>query len=58
MKITAMELTDMTESDSKEEQDTATSVDNICYERVPSKLNIITSQITIYLHLHELNFLF
>ena len=40
MKITAVELTDMTESDSKEEQDTATSVDNICCERVPSKLNI------------------
>jgi len=37
MKITTVELTDTTESDSKEEQDTGTSVDNICYERVPSK---------------------
>ena len=38
MKVTAVELTDMTDSDSKEEQDIA--VNNICYERVPSKLNI------------------
>jgi len=38
MKIIAVELTDMT--DSKEEQDMATSVDNICYESVPSKLNV------------------
>ena len=40
MKITAVELTDMT--DSKEELDMATSVENICYERVnvPSKLNV------------------
>jgi len=38
MKITTVELTDMTDSDSKEEQDMA--VNNICYERVPSKLNI------------------
>ena len=37
MKVNAVELTDMTDSDSKEEQDTTTSVDNICYERVPSK---------------------
>jgi len=37
VKVTAVELTDMSDSDSKEEQDTATSVDNICYERVPSK---------------------
>ena len=46
MKVTTVELTDMTDSASKEEQveieeqDTATAVDNICYERVPSKSNI------------------
>ena len=40
MKVTAVELPDLADSDSKEEQDTATAVDNICYERVPSKLNI------------------
>ena len=39
MKVTTVELTDIVDSDSKEEQDTATTVDNICYERVPSKLN-------------------
>ena len=38
MMITTVELTDMTDSDGKEEQDIA--VNNICYERVPSKLNI------------------
>jgi len=38
IKVTAVELANMTDTDSKEEQDTATSVDNICYERVPSKL--------------------
>ena len=38
MMITAVELTEMTDSDSKEEQDMA--VNNICYERVPSELNI------------------
>jgi len=38
MMITTVELTDMTDSDSKEEQDIA--VNNIHYERVPSKLNI------------------
>ena len=38
MKVITVELTDMADSDSKEEQDTATAVDNICYERVPSKL--------------------
>ena len=38
MMITAVELTEMTDSDSKEEQDMA--VYNICYEKVPSKLNI------------------
>jgi len=48
MKDTAVELTDMTESDSKEEQDTATSVDNICYERVPSKLNILRQVWWVY----------
>jgi len=43
--ITTVELTDMTDSNSKEEQeeieeqDTVTAVDNICYERVPSKFN-------------------
>ena len=47
MKVTTVELTDMTDSNSKEEQeeieeqDTATAVDNICYERVPSKLNVL-----------------
>ena len=40
MKVTAVELTDMTDSDCKEEQDTATAV-NICYERVPSKLSVL-----------------
>ena len=38
MKITTVELTDMTDSDNKEEPDMA--VNNICYERGPSKLNI------------------
>ena len=40
MKITTVELTDMTDSDSEGEQDTVTAVDNSCYERVPSMLNI------------------
>ena len=39
MKVTAVVLTDFADSDSKEEQDAA--VDNICYEKVPSKLNIL-----------------
>ena len=43
MKVTAVELTDLADTDSKEEQDAATAVDNICYERVPGKLNIIAS---------------
>jgi len=38
MKVTAVELTDMVDSDNKEEQDTATAVDNICYEGVHSRL--------------------
>ena len=40
MKVTAVELADITDGDSKEEQDTATAVDNICNERVPGKLNV------------------
>ena len=43
VKVTAVELTEMTDSDSEEELDTATSVDNICYERVPSKLSVSTN---------------
>ena len=41
MKVTAVVLTDLPDTDIKEEQDAATAVDNICYERVPSKLNIL-----------------
>ena len=41
MKVTAVVLTDLADSDSKEEQDAATAVDNICYEKVPSKLNVL-----------------
>ena len=37
MKVTAVVLTDLADTDSKEEQDTATAVDNICYEKLPSK---------------------
>ena len=38
MKVTtAVVLTDLADGDSKEEQDTDTAVDNICYERVPSE---------------------
>ena len=46
MMITTVELTDMPDGNSKEEQeeieeqDTVTAVDNICYESIPSKLNI------------------
>jgi len=40
VKATAVELTNVTDIDSKEELDTATTVDNICYERVPSKLGV------------------
>ena len=40
MKVTAVVLTDLADTDSKEEQDTATAVDNICYEKFPSKLNV------------------
>jgi len=45
--ITTVELTDMTDSNSKEEQeeieeqDTVTAVDNICYEKFASKLNVL-----------------
>jgi len=45
MKATAVELANMTDIDSKEEQDTATSVDNICYERVPSKLLSVSTNV-------------
>jgi len=41
MKVITVELTDMADSDSKEEQDTVTAVDNICYERVPSKPSVL-----------------
>jgi len=48
-----VELTDMVDSDNKEEQDTATAVDNICYERVHSRLiYCITYQPKIF-HLCE-----
>ena len=40
MKAVVVGLAEMTDGDSKEEQDTATAVDNICYERVPSTFNI------------------
>ena len=50
MRVTAVELTDLADGDSKEEQDTATAVDNICYEKVPSKLNIL-HQPTIRYHM-------
>ena len=40
MKVTAVELADMTNTDSKEEQDAATAVDNTSKERVPGKLNV------------------
>jgi len=53
MKVITVELTDMADSDSKEEQDTVTAVDNICYERVPSKLMYCIT----YPHLCELPFL-
>ena len=49
MKVTAVELTDLADSDSKEEQDTAIAVDNICYEKVPSKF--ILHQPTIRYHM-------
>jgi len=45
MKVITVELTDMADSDSKEEQDTVTAVDNICYERVPGKLMYAASHI-------------
>ena len=38
MKAVVVGLAEMTDGDSKEEQDTATAVDNICY--VPSTFNI------------------
>ena len=41
MKVTAVELADMTNTDSKEQQDTAAAVDNTSSERVPSKLKCI-----------------
>ena len=41
MKITAVELADISDSDSKEELDTAMAVDNICYEKIASKLNVL-----------------
>ena len=41
MKVTAVELADMTNTDSKDEQDAATAVDNTSNERVPSKLNVL-----------------
>jgi len=41
MKITVVELADISDSDNKEEQDTAMAVDNICYEKIASKLNVL-----------------
>ena len=41
MKVTAVELAEIPDTDSKEAQDTATAVDNICYERIPSELNVL-----------------
>ena len=53
IKVTAVELANMTDTDSKEEQDTATSVDNICYERVPSKLSNIGQLFIFHLNMIE-----
>ena len=53
MKVTAVELADMADTDSKEEQDTDTAVDNTSNERVPiaSKLNVPGSHMaSIKLH--------
>ena len=50
MKVTAVELPDLPDTDSKEEQDTATAVDNICCERIPSELMYC---ITYHRHSHE-----
>ena len=36
-----MELTDLADTDSKEELDAAIAVDNTCYEKVSSKLNVL-----------------
>jgi len=41
VKATAVELTNVTDIDSKEELDTATTVDNMCYERVPGKPGVL-----------------
>ena len=53
MKVTAVELADITDTDSKEEQDAATAVDNICYERVPSKLNILHQVLYVFVKKEE-----
>ena len=45
MKVTAVELAEIPDTDSKEEQDTDTAVDNICYEQIPSELKCIASLI-------------
>ena len=50
MKVTAVELAEIPDTDSKEEQDTATAVDNICNERIPSELMYC---ITYHGHSHE-----
>ena len=57
MKVITVELTDMADSDSKEEQDTVTAVDNICYERVPSKLMYCITYHSLKFFIYE-NFLF
>ena len=38
MKVTAVELPEIPDTDSTVEQDTATAVDNIYCERIPSEL--------------------
>ena len=48
MKATGVELTNVTDIESKEELDTATTVDNICYERVPSKPRLLHQLLWVY----------
>ena len=53
MKVTAVELPEIPDTDSKEEQDTATAVDNICYERIPSELKSLNLSWVKNFHSHE-----
>ena len=55
MKVTAVELPEIPDTDSKEEQDAATAVDNTSNERVPSKLNVlgIWHQLWSVSYIHE-----